>query len=157
MQTTNRPSILEFCYNLRREYENIQIKSKLLAKVDVFFIIFRKNEHSDLLILLACWIQHSISCYIRKYFKKTTENVFKDKNVWLNILTRERWSTIAAVSVGLCLIWYTFGPIFAWIREAGVYRGLTKTTCVTPSTLTGVSINAIIASCWNKYKCIRSD
>jgi len=52
MHTTYRPSILEFCYNLRREYENIQIKSKLLAKV--FNIIFRKNEHSDLLILLAC-------------------------------------------------------------------------------------------------------
>ena len=54
MQTTNRPSILEFCYNLRREYENIQIKSKLLAQVDVFNIIFRKNEQgcTDFISLL---------------------------------------------------------------------------------------------------------
>jgi len=33
-----------------------------LATVDVFNIIFRgKNEHDDLVFLLACWIQHCIS------------------------------------------------------------------------------------------------
>jgi len=29
-----------------------------LVKVGEFNIIFRKNEHSDLLFLLACWTQH---------------------------------------------------------------------------------------------------
>ena len=34
------------------EYENIQMKSKLLAKVGLFKIIFF-NEHGDVLFLLA--------------------------------------------------------------------------------------------------------
>ena len=61
----------------------IQIKSNLLTKVGVFNIIFRINEHGDLLFLLACWIQHNISCNIYKYkkklwkIKKPIENVYK--------------------------------------------------------------------------------
>jgi len=34
--------------------ENIQITLKMLAKVRVFNISFRKNEQGDLLVLLAC-------------------------------------------------------------------------------------------------------
>jgi len=29
-----------------------------------------KNEHSDILFLLACWIQHYVCCNLCKYIKK---------------------------------------------------------------------------------------
>ena len=59
MHKTYRPSIFSVLLQLDKwEYENIQIKSKLLAKVGLVKIIFQKNEHGDLLFLLACWIQH---------------------------------------------------------------------------------------------------
>ena len=55
MNKTYRPSIFSVCYKLRTEkweYENIQIKSILLAKMGVFNIIFfeKKNEHGDILL-----------------------------------------------------------------------------------------------------------
>ena len=87
-----------FCYNLRYwEYKNIQIMSKLLAKVVVVNIIFStKNEHGDLLLLLACWNHHS--CNICKY-KKTYRKVFVkrmrlsiEKRVHLSIEKRMRLS-----------------------------------------------------------------
>ena len=58
MHKTYRPSMFSVLFQLKvlisQEYENIQIKSKLLAKVGVFNIIFRKKEQNDLLFLLAC-------------------------------------------------------------------------------------------------------
>jgi len=58
MHTTYRPSIFSVFLQLkdliRENNENIQIKLKLLAKLRVFNIIFRKAEHGDVLVLLAC-------------------------------------------------------------------------------------------------------
>jgi len=45
MHKTYRPSM----FSVKRKYENIQIKPKLLAKVGLFKIILRKNEHVNLL------------------------------------------------------------------------------------------------------------
>jgi len=51
MYKTNIPSIFSVLLQLKdlireNSYENIQINSKVLSKVGVFNIIFRKNEHS---------------------------------------------------------------------------------------------------------------
>ena len=73
MYTTYRPSTFSVVLQLKDFIsENMKIskiKSKLLAKVGVFNITFRKFEHCELLFLLAGWIQHSISCNLCKYKK----------------------------------------------------------------------------------------
>ena len=60
MHKTYKPICFVFCFNFDKwEYENIQIKLKLLAKVGVLKSFFEEiNKHGNLLFLLACWTQH---------------------------------------------------------------------------------------------------
>ena len=60
----------------------LKIESKFLEKVGVFNIFFRRKEDSDLLFVLACWIQHCISCNVLN-IKKICNKSFFIENVFI--------------------------------------------------------------------------